>query len=79
MFAARYGSNPEVITALLEAGADAKAKDQDGKTALDHAKENEKIYKTKAYWELNDAYYEDPDGLFAAIVTHCHGHREAFG
>ena len=29
--------------------------------------------------ELNDAYYEDPDGLFAAIVTHCHGHREAFG
>ena len=28
--------------------------------------------------ELNDAYYEDPDGLFAAIVEHCRGHRDAF-
>lgn len=28
--------------------------------------------------ELNDAYYEDPDGLFAAIVGHCREHRDAF-
>jgi ankyrin repeat protein len=58
MFAAMFNTSPEVITALLEAGADAKVKNQDGKTALDYAKENEKIYKTKAYWELNDATYK---------------------
>ena len=37
--AARYNSNPEALTVLLEAGADAKAKDNEGKTALDHARE----------------------------------------
>ncbi len=58
MYAARYNSSPEVITALLKAGADAKAKDEGGETALDYAKENDKIYKTKAYWELNDAFYK---------------------
>jgi hypothetical protein len=42
---------------LLEAGADAKVKDQAGKTALGYAKENEKIYKTEAYGELADATY----------------------
>jgi hypothetical protein len=30
---------------------------QAGKTALDYAKENEKIYKTEAYGELADATY----------------------
>ena len=53
-------SNPnlEVITVLLKAGANVKAKDSYGKTALDYAKENESIYKTKVYWELNDAFYK---------------------
>ena len=51
-------SNPAIIETLLEAGANAKAKDKEGKTAIDYAKENEKIYKTKAYWKLNDALYE---------------------
>ena len=57
ILAARYNSSPEVITALLKAGANTKAKEIGGKTALDCAKENEKIYKTKAYWELNDAFH----------------------
>ncbi len=57
MLAAENNSNPEVITALLKAGADAKAKDSTGKSALDYAKENNEIYKTKAYWELNDAFH----------------------
>ena len=58
MIAARNNKNPEVIEALLKAGVDAKAKDEDGKTALDYAKDNKKIYKTKVYWKLNDAQYE---------------------
>ena len=44
----------EAIELLLKAGADAKAKDKKGKTVIDHAKNNEKIYKTKVYWKLND-------------------------
>ena len=48
-------SNPEVISLLLNNGADAHAKDKDGKRAIDYASENESIKGTKAYWELNDA------------------------
>ena len=58
MLAARWNENPEVIETLLKAGANAKAKDKEGKTALDYAVDNEKIYKTKAYWKLNEAQYE---------------------
>jgi len=58
MVAAGNNSNPEVIEALLKAGANAKTKDKKGKTAADHAKDNEKIYKTKVYWKLNQAQYE---------------------
>ena len=58
MRAARYNSNPAIIETLLEAGANAKAKDKEGKTAIDYAKKNKKIYKTKVYWKLNDALYE---------------------
>ena len=56
---ARWNENPEVIVEmLLKAGANAKTKDKKGKTAADHAKDNEKIYKTKVYWKLNQAQYE---------------------
>jgi len=27
-------------------------------SAADHAKNNEKLYKTQAYWKLNDLQYE---------------------
>jgi ankyrin repeat protein len=46
-----------VITTLLAAGADAKAKDNDGNTAFDYAQKNEKLAGSKAYWELNQAQY----------------------
>ena len=58
MRAARWNQNPEVIEVLLKAGANARAKDKQGKTALDYAKDNRKIYKTKVYWKLNEAQYE---------------------
>ena len=55
IWAARHNNNPEVIEALLKAGANARAKDKEGKTAVDYAKDNKKIYKTKVYRKLKEA------------------------
>ena len=44
-----------VAAKLLIGGA--KAKDKDGKTALDYAKKNEALKGTDAYWKLNDASF----------------------
>jgi len=41
--AAYNNPTPEVLKVLIEAGADAKAKSNVGKTALDYARENEKL------------------------------------
>lgn len=46
--AAYNNPNPKVLTVLLEAGADAKAKSNEGKTALDYARENEALKGTQA-------------------------------
>jgi hypothetical protein len=43
---------------LLAKGADALAKDEDGKKAIDHAKRNDKLKDTKAYWKLHDKSFE---------------------
>mgnify|MGYP000276209955 CR=1 FL=1 len=56
--AVEFSANPEVIEALLKVGANARAKDKEGKTAADHAKDSEKIYKTKVYEKLNELQYE---------------------
>ena len=45
------------IQALLDAGADAKAKNKEGKTPWDLVQENERLKGTKGYWALNDAQY----------------------
>ena len=45
------------IQAFLDANADAKVKNEEGKTPRDLAQENEKLKGTKAYWALNDAQY----------------------
>lgn len=57
MVAAGWNQKPEVITTLLKAGADGKAKDSWGRTAFDHAQNNKKLKGTDAYWKLNDARY----------------------
>ena len=57
MYAAGFNKNPDVITTLLNAGADAKAKSNEGKTAFDYAQNNPKIKGTKAYWDLNNARF----------------------
>ena len=43
---------PQNVQALLEAGADAQAKDKSGKTLRDLAHENEKLEDTDSYWAL---------------------------
>jgi uncharacterized protein len=57
MKAAKAGA-AETVRILLKAGADASVKDTDGKTAWDHAQDNEKLKGTDAYWMLNDARYK---------------------
>ena len=57
MYTAWFNQNPEVITTLLDAGADGKVRDIDGKTAFDYAKENEQLKGTDEYWRLNDARF----------------------
>lgn len=54
MEVATFNSNPEAIKALVKAGSDVKATDKNGQTVLDRMKKNLKLYKTDAYWEVND-------------------------
>ena len=58
MVAAAFSSTPEIVMLLLAKGADALAKDEDGKKAIDHAEENDKLKDTKAYWKLHDKSFE---------------------
>ena len=57
--AAMSNANPAVITALLDAGADPKARSfVDGKkTPWDYAKGREPLKGSDAYWRLNDAQF----------------------
>tara|TARA_R110000744_G_scaffold120008_1_gene223671 strand:+ start:1263 stop:1610 length:348 start_codon:yes stop_codon:yes gene_type:complete len=57
-WAALYNENPEVIIALLDAGADGTAVNDDGETPFDAAKDNEALEGTDAYWALSDARFE---------------------
>ena len=56
--AAKHNKNQEVLTLLLDAGADATAVNEDGETPFDLAKDNEALVDTDAYWALNDARFE---------------------
>ena len=50
--AARFNDNPAVITALLDAGADAAARDDEGKIPWDYVKERDALRGADA-WRLN--------------------------
>jgi len=55
MWAAAHTTNPEVVTILLKANADAKVKSKEEKTALDYAQDNKSIQSTDAYRMLEQA------------------------
>ena len=48
------------IDALLDAGADPSAEDEDSKTPWDLAKENDGLRGSDAYWRMNDARFIGP-------------------
>ena len=54
---AALGGNAETVTALLEAGADPKARDNSDELPFDYARDNENLQGTDAYWKLNEARF----------------------
>ena len=56
--AAAFNAESAVVLTLLDAGADPKAKNTDGKTVFDLIRENGKLKDTDAYWRMNDLQYE---------------------
>ena len=50
--------NLAIVEALIEAGADMKARDADGNAPFDHAKDNKALHGTDVYWRLNEARFE---------------------
>ena len=57
-WAARSNKNPAVIEALLNAGAGPNARDRNGKTPWDLAKDREALKGSDAYWKLNQARFQ---------------------
>lgn len=61
LFQHHYNKNSTVmakfINALLDAGADPKARNAAGKTPWDYAKDHEGLKDSAAYWRLNDARF----------------------
>ena len=51
----RSEPSPEVVLTLLQLGADAKLTDNEGKMAIDYAKESESLKDTEALNKLNEA------------------------
>lgn len=58
IYAVRYNSNPEVIRILMNNGANPIARDNSGKKVVDYLEENEALYGTDLYWDLN---YLEPE------------------
>ena len=56
--AAGNNTNLSVIKVLIEGGADPGARDYDGFTPFDYAKESEALKGTETYWLLYEALFE---------------------
>ena len=78
MWAARTNENPEVLQALLDAGADATAINDDGDSAWDLIQENEALKGTNVYQRLNELGAEyvkrhvptDPAPIASLLISH---------
>ena len=57
LMVAAQNSTPNVVSYLMSQGANLRQRDSKGKTAVDYAKENPRIYKTDVYWQMNDKLY----------------------
>ena len=68
MLASRNSKNPEVITALLKAGANVYAKSGSGKTIIDYAQENEQLKDTEVFRVLSSIYSQTAN-LFDLVMT----------
>ena len=55
--AAGASEHPEVIEALVAAGADLEARDEYGNIPWDLAKPRESLKTSKVYWQLNEARF----------------------
>jgi len=55
--AAGFSEHPAVIEALVAAGADLEARDEDGSIPWDLAKPRESLKTSKVYWQLNEARF----------------------
>ena len=55
MIACMRNQNAEVVSTLLKAGADGKAKDNRGLTAIDYAANNANLQRSDAYQQLQEA------------------------
>ena len=55
---AASGGSPAVVDLLIARGADMKAEDDEGKTPIDNARENEALKGSDAHWRLNEELYE---------------------
>jgi hypothetical protein len=51
----QLNDNPEVISALSHAGANAKLESTEGKTACNYGEENPNLKETREYLELKNA------------------------
>ena len=57
MEAATNSHSSEVLTVLLNAGADPFIRDIEGRTAWDLVQENNILKETPAYWKLHDLLF----------------------
>ena len=57
LMVAAQNSTPNVVSYLMSQGANLRHRDNKGKTAVDYAKENPRLYKTDVYWQMNDKLY----------------------
>lgn len=48
---------PEIVEFLLNKSASGATQDADGKTPFDYAQKNDALKGSKAYWQLNDAKF----------------------
>lgn len=58
MLACAYNQSPEMVAALIEKGADIKAYDKKGKSAVDYAAQNPNINQTDIFWKMNNLLYD---------------------